>query len=155
MSINKAMKLQQGFTLIELLTVLAITLVLTAIVYPGYATYVVKAKRVQAQAMLLELMQMQERYFTRHNTYIAFSAESSDPDAMRFRWWSGNQAADSGYELRGEACPDLPLSRCISLKALPGTAKVDATFRDAACQTLTLTSTGQHSSDGPDKRCWP
>lgn len=144
-----------GFTLIELLTVLAITLVLLAIVYPGYATYVVKARRVEAQAALLELMQKQERYFTQHNTYVAFSADALAPEAKRFRWWSGADAASSGYELRGEACPLQPINRCIAIKAVPGTDRVDASFRDASCQTLTLTSTGAHSADGPDPRCWP
>ena len=145
----------RGFTLIEMLTVLAITLVLLAIAYPGYATYVVKARRVEAQAALLELMHKQERYFTQHNTYVAFSADAAEPEAKRFRWWSGADAASSGYELRGEACPNQPISRCIAIKALPGTDRVDASFRDASCQTLTLTSTGAHSSDGPDPRCWP
>ncbi len=144
-----------GFTLIELLTVLAITLVLLAIAYPGYATYVVKARRVEAQAALLELMHKQERYFTQHNTYVAFSADAVEPEAKRFRWWSGADAASSGYELRGEACPDQPIERCIVIKAVPGTDRVDASFRDASCQTLTLTSTGAHSADGPDPGCWP
>lgn len=150
-----SMKCYCGFTLIELLTVLAITLVLVTLVYPGYATYVIKARRVEAQAALLELMQKQERYFTQNNTYMAFSADASEPDAKRFRWWSGSTAASSGYELRGEACPDQPISRCIAIKAVPGTARVDSGFRDAACQTLTLTSTGVHAAQGPGPRCWP
>lgn len=146
---------RRGFTLIEMLVVLAIVMILMAVVYPGYSTYVVKAKRVEAQAALLEQMQQQERYYTQHNTYLAFSSEASDPDARRFRWWSGASAASSGYELRGDACPDQPINRCIVIKALPGTDKVDATFRDASCQTLMLTSTGQHGADGPDRHCWP
>lgn len=146
---------RHGFTLIELLVVLAIVVILMVVAYPGYSTYVVKAKRVEAQAVLLEQMLEQERYFTQHNTYLAFSSEASEPEARRFRWWSGSSAASSGYELRGDACPDQPINRCIVIKAVPGTSRVDASFRDAACQTLQLTSTGQHGADGPDTHCWP
>ena len=144
-----------GFTLIEMLVVLAIVMILMVVAYPGYATYVVRAKRVEAQAALLEQMLQQERYFTQHNTYLAFSSEASEPEARRFRWWSGSSAASSGYELRGDPCPEQPINRCIVLKAVPGTTKVDASFRDAACQTLMLTSTAQHGADGPDTHCWP
>ena len=147
-----------GYTLIEVMVVVAILLILAAIAYPGYSGYVIKARRAEAQAVLLELMQKQEQHYTRHNTYIAFSSEmdaASAPGARHFRWWSGSHPAASGYELRGEACADEPIERCIVIKAMPGTAQVDAHFRDPACGTLALYSTGARASGGPLRACWP
>lgn len=144
-----------GFTLLELLVVLAIMLMLAAIVYPGYTSYVIKTRRVEAQAALLELMQKQERYFTQHNTYLPFSWASSEPAAKHFRWWSGSAPARSGYELSGEACADEPIERCIVLKAVPGTERVDRSFHDPDCGTLALHSSGRRASDGPARICWP
>ena len=145
----------QGFTLIELMTVLAILAVLAAIAYPEYARYMVRARRVEAQAAMLELMQKEERYFTRHNAYLAFSAAASDAEARRMRWHSGSRAAGSGYELRGQACDDKPIERCVLIRALPGTDLVDRSFRDPDCGALGLDSKGRRSAAGPMQRCWP
>ncbi len=144
-----------GFTLVETMVVLAIMGLLAAVAYPSYARYVVKARRVEAQAALLELLQQQEHYFTQHNTYLAFSADAATPEAGHFKWWSGARAASSAYELRGEACAAQPIERCIVLKAVPGTDRVDASFRDRDCQVLTLSSTGLHTAAGPAPDCWP
>lgn len=149
------MRRSAGFTLIEVLIVLAIVAVLAAISYPSYAGYITKARRIEGQIALLELMQQQERFYTQHNTYLAFSSLSGDPQEQRFKWWSGSSAAGSAYELRGRACPGLDIARCIELQATPGTDKVDAKFKDSDCGTLTLNSAGEHSSSGSSDRCWP
>lgn len=145
----------EGFTLVELLVVMAVVGVLALIAYPGYTGYLVKARRTEAQMALLSLMQQQEQFYTHHNTYVPFSAESSDPEAQRFRWWSGAAPAASAYELSGHACPDAPLQRCIELRATPGTRRVNGRFRDHDCETLTMNSTGALGATGPMQRCWP
>ena len=146
---------RRGFTLIELLIVVAIAGILAAIVYPSYASYITSARRIEGQTALLDTMQKQERYYSQHNTYVAFSSASTEPDEKLFRWWSGASAPQSAYELSGRACPDIPLQRCIELRAIPGTAKVDENFRDKDCGTLTLNNVGAHGATGPAKRCWP
>lgn len=144
-----------AFTLVETMVVLAIMLGLAAMAYPSYRSYIVKARRVEAQAALLNTMQDQERYYTLHNTYLPFSAASTGEDEKRFRWWLGASAPASAYELSGHACGALPLQACIELRAEPGTARVNPGFRDPECATLTLKSTGQTASSGPAQRCWP
>ena len=145
-----------GFTLVEVMLVLLIVGVLAAIAYPAFASHVVKARRTEAQVALLELMQMQERHYSEHNTYLAFAADGMDGAGPRFKWYSGSAAHSSAYELSGKACPNLPLTTCIELKAVPGTARVDSAFRDAGCGTLSFDSHGAHGASGADgARCWP
>lgn len=144
-----------AFTLVEMLIVMAILLILAALAYPGYASYIIKARRVQAQSALLQTMQDQERYYTLHNTYLAFSADAGGEDEKRFQWWLGSSAPRSAYELSGRPCKQLPLQVCIELRAEPGTPRVDSSFRDAECETLTLDSTGKHGAGGRQTGCWP
>lgn len=149
------MRRGHGFTLAELLVVLAIIAILTAIAYPSLTAHLIRARRTEAQVALLEAMQKQERYFSTHNTYLAFSSDNAEPEAQRFKWYSGADAASSAYELAGNACPGQVLSSCIMLTAIPGSARVNTAFKDADCQTLTLDSEGTQTASGSGKGCWP
>lgn len=149
------MKRGEGFTLVEIMVVLAIVGVLASIAYPGYTDYIARSRRIEGQMALLDILQQQERFYSLHNTYVAFTADSADTDAQRFKWWSGGEAAGSAYELRGEACPGRDISECIQVRAMPGTEKVDAKFSDVECGTLTLNSIGQRGPSGRSVRCWP
>jgi type IV pilus assembly protein PilE len=149
------MKREGGFTLIDVLIVLAIVVVLAAIAYPSYAGFITKTRRIEGQIALIETVQQQERFYTRNNTYIAFSSDSSDEQEKRFKWFSGSAAPSSAYELSARACPGRELSQCVEVRATPGTQKVDANFRDADCQALTLNSAGERTASGPSARCWP
>ena len=144
-----------GFTLIELLAVLAILGILTSVAYPSYTRQIVKARRVETQLALLDVMQRQEQYRAQHHSYMPFSMDASDPDARHFRTWLGNSVAASAYELDGDACPGQPIAACILLRARPGTANVNRAFADPECGTLTLDSTGAQGASGPSPRCWP
>lgn len=149
------MRRTAGFTLIELVIVLALAAILAAWTLPALQRHIARGKRVQAQAVLLQLMLQQERYYSQNNRYIAFSAASTDPDERRFTWWSGANAADSAYEIQGAACPGAAIDDCVRLSALPGTRRVDTGFRDSDCGALSLDSSGQRAAAGPAQRCWP
>lgn len=147
-------KFGAGFTLVEVLIVLAILAILAMVSYPSYAGYLTRTRRIEGQIALFEAIAQQERFYTSHNTYIGFGADSTDPDEIRFKWWSGTSAKHSAYELRARACPGHTLAQCVEVQAMPGTDKVDTASRDADCATLSLNSAGQRMAGGPLERCW-
>jgi type IV pilus assembly protein PilE len=145
----------KGFTLVELMIVLLILSVLGALAYPGYAGYIRKSRRIEGQMALLDTLQQEERYYSQHNRYRAFSAEAPPDGIGTLRWWSGRSAAASAYEIDAHACPGQAIDACIEVRAQPGTGQVDAGFRDPECGTLTRDSTGRQTSSGTLDRCWP
>jgi type IV pilus assembly protein PilE len=61
-----------GFTLIEVMITVAIVAILAAIALPSYRQFVIKAARTEAQAELLQLVNVQEKIYLNSNSY-AFS----------------------------------------------------------------------------------
>lgn len=144
----------QAFTLIEVLTVMAIVAVLASIAYPSYQESVRKTRRAEARAMMMQLMQQQERFYSQNTRYVAFSSQSSTVEGKKFKWYSGDSAASSAYEISGAACDGDTIENCVLLTAKPGTSKVNKSHKDPACGNLMLTSTGVKSASGNAARCW-
>lgn len=141
-----------GFTFIETLIVLVVFALLAGIAYPSYVESVRKGKRVEGRVALFQLMQQQERHFSQHNTYVAFSVDSAGEGAGKFKWFSGASAKNSAYELKAEACENDTIRNCVRLTAMPGTARVDGNFSDPTCGEMTVTSTGIKGAGHSD--CW-
>ena len=141
-----------GFGLIEVLSVLAIIGILATVALPTYRQAVVQVRRSEGQSALLRSMQQQEQIYTQRTAYLAFSAGSTDPDARRFKWYSGESAATSAYEIEAEACPNMQLAECVLIRARPGTVRVNQSYRDQVCGTLWLDSFGKQGADA--ENCW-
>lgn len=143
---------RKGFTMIEVMVVLVVAAILSAVAYPSYVESVRKSRRAEGRAALIQIMQQQERFYTQHNTYVPFSSSSTDEHEKKFKWFSGNAAKDSAYEIKAEACSNEMIQDCVRLTAMPGTENVNTSYRDPVCGDLVLTSTGVHSADNPN--CW-
>jgi type IV pilus assembly protein PilE len=139
-----------GFSLVEMMVVAVILAILAAIVYPSYLESIRKAKRAEGRAAMMALMQQQERYYSQHNSYIVFSPS----DANGFKWFSANNPATSSYEISATACSEDDIQNCVLLTAKPGTANVNAGYKDDACGNLMLTSTGMKAAAGRAENCW-
>jgi type IV pilus assembly protein PilE len=150
--IGKSACAHNGFTLIEILVVAVIIGIFAAIAVPSYRYAITKAKRAEGTAALMELMQQQERYYSQNTTYVEFTSASTALDEKKFKWYSGETASNSAYELSAGKCADESIQSCIKLTAEPGTPKVNSSFTDKECGNLTFTSTGVKSADA--KNCW-
>ena len=144
--------MKNGFTLSELLAALAVLGIVLAVAVPNYSEFAVRSRRTEARVALVETMQQQERYYTRHNSYAAFSADAPQPP---FRWWTGPSAARSAYEMVAAPCQGLALSECVELRAIPGSPNVDPLFVDTRCGALYLRSDGSRGAEGEGQECWP
>lgn len=143
--------LQKGFTLIELMVVMAIVAILAAVVYPSYQDSIIKTKRAEGRTALMEIMQQQERYYTQNNTYFTFTSTTA---SNQFKWYSGDSAVASSYEIKAEACTGDVIANCLMLTAQPGTTNVNSSYKDAKCGNLSLTSTGVKAASGTATNCW-
>lgn len=113
-----------GFTLIELMFVVAIIGIVAAIAYPNYQGYVEKARRGDAQGVLMQFASAMERYYTQNNTYAG---------------------ADDGNGVPGAPPSDLFPDEA----PLDGNAKFyDLTIQDLQANSFTLRATPKNGQSG-------
>ena len=132
-------KLISGFTLIELMVTVAIVAILAAVALPSYQSHVLRANRSAATSFLMEVANMQERYYLDARAYAADMAAlgASTPNEISARYTittSGNNAAT-------------PPSYTVT--AVPKGAQASD-----SCGTLTLNSKGEKGYASGATRCW-
>jgi type IV pilus assembly protein PilE len=130
----------RGITLIELLTVITIIGILAAISYPMFAEQSAKGRRASARALMYQVLQNEERYYTGNNTY------TTDLTALGL---SNPLQTDQGtHSVTLAVGPTGDLTTSVSIT---GTAVVP----DAECTSLTLTSANAQSGTGSmPSLCW-
>ncbi len=138
----------KGFTLIELMITVAIVGILASVAYPSYVEYVMRGKRADAKAVLLENAQFLERNFTEANSYnkTAGGANISLPISQSPR--SGTKAYDVGFVAGSVAAGSYTLE-----------AKPTGAQASDKCGTLTLNHLGQQgiqdaSTGMTAANCW-
>ena len=122
-----------GFTLIEIMVALAILAIVVTIAYPSYAAHVLKSRRCDAVASLLERAQLLERCFTHFNAYNADGCPN--PEGI----------SANGYYA-------VTVDRTASTYTL--TATPNAGQSSDPCGAFTLDHLGNRTPTPGSNRCW-
>ncbi len=137
-----------GFTLIELMMAVAIIGLLAAIAIPSYNSYVLRGKRSEGRAALVDLAAREERFYSDGNQYTATLGSGglgySDPGGCSE---GGTQTETCKYTLSiGDVTGT---NQAFTLTATP-------TFDDTECGNLTFNQTGAKgiSGSGSADTCW-
>jgi type IV pilus assembly protein PilE len=128
----------KGFTLIELMITVAIVGILAAIAYPSYTEQIRKNRRADAKAVLLELTQWMERFYTENSRYDQNRAGTAV--ALPFAKSPKEGGPASGYYTIALATP---AQNQFTLTATPAGPQVGDT-----CGNLTLDRAGVKCANG-------
>jgi type IV pilus assembly protein PilE len=141
----------RGFTLIEVMITVAIVGILAAIAYPSYRDSLIKSRRADAKAVLLEAAQWMERFYTENARYDQDRAG----DAVALPAALSAAPKEGSTKYYAITLVDADLARTtFTLQAAPNSNG----GQDAdPCGTLTLTNTGARGVLGEGAsadRCW-
>lgn len=135
------MKRQRGVTLVELMTVVAVIAILASLGYPMYLEQQMKGRRTDGKAMLHNVIQQLERYYTENNTF------TDDLEELGF-------PADPATSEHGSYTVTLAVGATGNI-ATSVTATATPVAPDEKCGTLTLSSDLAKSASGSQPAiCW-
>jgi type IV pilus assembly protein PilE len=131
---------QCGFSLIELLVVVAIVAILASVSYSAYTESTARSRRVAARALVMDVMQHEERFYTENNAY------TSSLTAMGYGATLNTDRNTHSISLAAGATGALQTSVAVTATAITA---------DPKCTTLTLTSANARSGTGSQSAlCW-
>ena len=139
MLLRRVGKPELGFTLIELMIVVAIISILAAISFPAYDAYVIRGKRAEGRAMLMDAASKMEKHYgdcLKFGTNIAAAKDC---------------AADNVNLCGAAACLSETDKYTLSLEnagANSYTVVATPSFTDEECGVFKLKHTGEKCSDG-------
>ena len=124
---------RSGFTIIELMIVIGIVALLVALAYPSYAQYVLKARRGEAQQLLLNWSINQEIWRSNNASY----APSEDPGDGT-GWLPAPSHDDYNFDFSVNPTPTAYTLRAVA----QGGQTADVSRDGTSCTTLTLNQSG-------------
>ena len=134
---------RKGFTLVELMIVIAIVAILVALALPSYSAYVRKAKRGEAQKLLMNWANVQEIWRANNPTYADNKAA---PDGIPL------PPNTNYYEYSLESVPS---ASAYTLIATPINDQAKDKDRGKSCNQLSLNQSGTKGPQyGGVTYCW-
>jgi len=127
-----------GITLVELLVVLAVVSILVVLAYPNYQAQMTENRRTDGQRILLEIMNEQQKFYSRNSTYtanlVAGGLNYPDPNG------DGTVPSENDfYFVSAQACPTFNITECVVLTAVAQGGQVvdgDLTYNSRNQKTL-------------------
>jgi len=148
---------RRGFTLVELMVVVAVIGILSAIGYPSYTRYIVKANRSAAESFMQGVGSLEERYLLDARTYFCTGAGACTNvlSATTTPAFIVPASVSSHYTM-SVAAPDTTTSApTYTITATPIGSQLTS---DTECRNLTLDQNGTKGISGGTSSnvssCW-
>lgn len=139
----------KGFTLIEVMIVVAVLGILAGVAYPSYRSYIARAARAEVRALMLDIAQKQERYYSSNNSYLAISAP---PTAAPSGWVNFTGATSMSGRKYNVSVALSGGGTGYTITGAPANG-----YSETTCGTYTLTHTNARGNSGnsrPSAECW-
>jgi type IV pilus assembly protein PilE len=128
-----------GFSLIELMIVVAVVAILATIAYPSYQDHIRKSRRVEAQAVLIDIQLRQERYRANNTTYGTLEQIGGGPSGVITNFYTFTVSD-----------PPQNNTYTVTATAIAGTSQAHDSAGGTSCSPLTI---DQDSAREP-AACW-
>jgi len=132
--------MHRGFTLVEVMITVVVVAILSSIGYATYTAQIAKSRRAAARALVMDVMQHEERFYTENSTY------TTDLTAMGYGATLYTDRNTHSISLAAGASGAIATSVAVTATAVTS---------DPKCTAMTLTSANAQSGTGSQPTvCW-